>query len=435
MSKNALLRTSAYSEILEGTYVEELPCALLRVPKEGVEDALQRTKGAQLAVARIPRVVSRRHLIGPGERISASQAFALQAGEASLREDDVFLLLKDSASAPGVGAGAPVGGRLFLGYKYFTHTELLKKAIPDLDEFQSSYNKVGSIIHLNLKESALPHKDIISKVLLDKVKDARTVIRKASSISSAFRSFEIEHLQGERQYRARQRENGLVFAVDYDKVYWNSKLQRERWRLAEGMSEGEAVCDMFCGVGPFSILAATKGATVYANDLNPASISNLGENLRINRAKMRGADGRGVEGRMFVYNMDAEEFLARATRDYNARACRGAAEGLSRPFDHYILNLPSRTLSFLLHFHAVYDKCRAYIEQNKGSFLVHAYFFTRGQADPVREVEDAVQRRLPAAQKRLVRKVSPSKEMWLVTFSLRDLSAPEPLALDASVEY
>lgn len=41
--------------------------------------------------------------------------------------------------------------------------------------------------------------------------------------------------------------------------------------------------DMFAGVGPFSVPAAKKGSTVYANDLNPRSYHYLTVNKKLNK--------------------------------------------------------------------------------------------------------------------------------------------------------
>ena len=69
------------------------------------------------------------------------------------------------------------------------------------------------------------------------------------------------------------RQHGLTFRLDYSKVYWNSRLEREHCRLIDTLLPGEEVWDMFCGVGPFAVPAAAKGCLVHANDLNPDSFA------------------------------------------------------------------------------------------------------------------------------------------------------------------
>jgi 2-polyprenyl-3-methyl-5-hydroxy-6-metoxy-1,4-benzoquinol methylase len=41
--------------------------------------------------------------------------------------------------------------------------------------------------------------------------------------------------------------------------------------------------DMFAGVGPFAVPAASKGCIVHANDLNPNSFKYLQQNAKINK--------------------------------------------------------------------------------------------------------------------------------------------------------
>ncbi|XAR53297.1 tRNA (guanine(37)-N(1))-methyltransferase [Bertholletia excelsa] len=92
---------------------------------------------------------------------------------------------------------------------------------------------------------------------------------------------------------------GARFKLDYSLVYWNSRLEHEHIRLISQLKEGETICDMFAGIGPFAIPAAQKGCLVYANDLNPDSVRFLKMNAEINK----------VNDLVHVYNMDARKFI------------------------------------------------------------------------------------------------------------------------------
>jgi len=92
---------------------------------------------------------------------------------------------------------------------------------------------------------------------------------------------------------------GATFRLDYGLVYWNSRLEHEHIRLVSLFKKGDVICDMFAGIGPFSIPAAQKGCVVYANDLNPDSVHYLRTNAKINK----------VEDYIFTYNMDARVFM------------------------------------------------------------------------------------------------------------------------------
>jgi len=445
-----------YSAIANGTYKERIPCRVEEIETSEIENALRRED--LLKVERLPRVL-RSSAFSPSEK-----GYHIEAEKAPDRKKAYVLL--PAASEKGEKAA------LVLNYRYFTHKELLKKAGLNDEECQSSYNRVGHIIHLNLNEDTLKHKELISRVLIDKIADCKTVIRKTGNITGVFRNIEIEHLQGEKRYKTVQKENGLRFSVDYEKVYWNSKLQVERERVSKEIQPGDSVCDMFCGVGPFSILALSRGAVVYANDLNPASVLNFQESVVLNR-KALGVESESaiwndeLEDRVHLYNLDAEEFLHRATQDYtrakkqsNGTFCHlgyndcVASQDPEEPteehttgrqakdaykdtqmkeqqiphensahdkgeraalFSHYILNLPELTLRYLEPF--VYLEKRGVSRTDGKRNTVHAYFFIRDGENAVRKVEDAMQRRIEGTS-RLVRKVSPSKEMWLVSFFL-----------------
>lgn len=76
-------------------------------------------------------------------------------------------------------------------------------------------------------------------------------------------------MAGELNYYVKLKEQGVQFQLDFQKVYWCSRLQQERDRLLSLMTSGELLADIFCGVGPLAVRAAKKGLFVIANDLNP----------------------------------------------------------------------------------------------------------------------------------------------------------------------
>ena len=63
-----------------------------------------------------------------------------------------------------------------------------------------------------------------AEVLLDKVKQAKTVVNKTNTIDNTFRNFQMEVLAGEDNFVTEARENGVRFELDFSKVYWNPRL-------------------------------------------------------------------------------------------------------------------------------------------------------------------------------------------------------------------
>ena len=74
-----------------------------------------------------------------------------------------------------------------------------------------------------------------------------------------------------------------MFAFDFTKVYWNSRLHTEHDRLVQQFSPDDVIADVFAGVGPFALPAAKKGCGVLANDLNPECYKWLSRNIETNK--------------------------------------------------------------------------------------------------------------------------------------------------------
>ena len=83
------------------------------------------------------------------------------------------------------------------------------------------------------------------------------------------------------------REQGCAFRFDFAKVYWNSRLHTEHERLVSMFNEGDAICDVMAGVGPFAVPAGKKRVFVWANDLNPESYASLTDAIKRNKVCSR----------------------------------------------------------------------------------------------------------------------------------------------------
>uniref|UniRef100_A0A804JDL5 tRNA (guanine(37)-N1)-methyltransferase n=1 Tax=Musa acuminata subsp. malaccensis TaxID=214687 RepID=A0A804JDL5_MUSAM len=187
-----------------------------------------------------------------------------------------------------------------LGYSYWGADHILKQILPCGMEVPTSFETVGHVAHLNLTEDQLPYKDVIAKVIYDKNQPRiLTVVNKVGTITNEFRVPTFEVLAGKNDMVTKVKQYGATFKLDYSLVYWNSRLEHEHTRLVSLFQRGETICDMFAGIGPFTIPAAQKGCLVYANDLNPDSVHYLRINAQINK----------VEDRVYTYNMDARAFM------------------------------------------------------------------------------------------------------------------------------
>lgn len=171
-----------------------------------------------------------------------------------------------------------------LEYSYWTADQILRAILPDNIEIPSSFETIGHIAHLNLKDEHADFKKIIGQVILDKSTHIRTVVNKTGNIENKFRFFKMELLAGDDDFMADLRESDCQFKFDFSKVYWNSRLQGEHQRIIKLFNEGDLICDVFAGVGPFAIPAAKNAkCIVFANDLNPSSYLHLKEGIILNK--------------------------------------------------------------------------------------------------------------------------------------------------------
>jgi len=234
-----------------------------------------------------------------------------------------------------LGRAEIVPKRVLFGYANMSADEVFAKILPkDLGEgVPSSFETVGHIAHLNLRDKYLPYKNIIGQVLLDKNKHLRTIVNKISPIESEFRTFPMEILAGDENLEVEIKQYGGKFRLNFAEVYWNSRLHEEHKRLVESFEAGQVLVDSFCGVGPFVIPAAKRGLRVFANDLNPASFNYLEQNVAMN----------DVSGKVDARNQDARHHI------------RGILnEGIL--VDHFVMNLPASALEFLDAFCCAFSR-------------------------------------------------------------------------------
>ena len=265
------------------------------------------------------------------------------------------------------------------------------------------------------------HRKRIGQVILDKVSHIKTVVNKVGIIESQFRTLPMEVLAGDPNMDVDLKVNGCRFKFNFEKVYWNTKLSEEHERLVHDyFLPGDYLFDAFCGVGPFVIRAAKKGLKVYANDLNPDSVSALLENSRLN--KLTANDYRTLEehkaielpknGTINIFNMDARQFLRRSLSSLPPKEFSSTS--------HIVMNLPATSPEFL---DSLIECLPETIEKLP---KIHCYCFSSAPSEEERfeEVKKRIQTVMKMDQNiepfklRIVRDVSPKKFMVCAHFTL-----------------
>lgn len=295
-----------------------------------------------------------------------------------------------------------------LSYENWLAEGIFKAVLPPDQEGVASWSSIGHIIHVNLREHLLDYKHLIGQVLLDKNKQARSVVNKANSIDSTYRTFQIELLAGDENMLTQVKENHCKFEFDFSKVYWNPRLVGEHERIVNEINSDSVLYDIFAGVGPFAIPAAKKNCRVLANDLNPESFKWLQENVKSNK----------VSGRVTVFNKDGADFIC---SDIKADLLKCWSEGIHKP-THITMNLPAMAVEFLKNFRCLFSSNDK--PSNFMSPIVHVYCFIKNAEDSSKAAKELVEHHLGAELNEnlkkvfLVRTVSNNKDMMRVSFTL-----------------
>lgn len=294
---------------------------------------------------------------------------------------------------------------------------------------------------------------MIGQVLLDKNPTVKTVINKTLDVGteSVFRTFPYEVLAGPDDLDVTVHESNCEFKFNFGKVYWNPRLGTEHARLFESFQEGEAVCDVMAGVGPFAVPAGKRKVFVHANDLNPDSYAGLHDAIKRNKVgafvSASCEDGRvfirratkelGMNPRTVV--LPSKVKISRNASDAEKKASKRAAEESAKTLDepsafsHYVMNLPATAIEFLDAFTGVYQGREAEFTPHTTTKLplIHLYLFQAKYEDEEKELDEICQRisqHLGGQVRRddpeldvnirYVRLVAPNKKMYCASFRI-----------------
>ena len=159
----------------------------------------------------------------------------------------------------------------------------------DILGFEPSLERIGDIVVID--EDDPDRAAAIAEAVIDADLPARSVLNRASKIKGELRVRDWEVVAVDDAAAADSdrsptetvhREYGHEYLLDLAAVYFSPRLATERHRVVEQIEPGEQVLDMFAGVGPFAIPAASREASVVAVDLNETAVDYCRENARRN---------------------------------------------------------------------------------------------------------------------------------------------------------
>jgi tRNA (guanine37-N1)-methyltransferase len=355
---------------------------------------------------------------------------------------------------------------LRITYEDFTMQQILSAVLPELpddeQETPAGFAQAGHVAHMNLRSQYLPYKYLIGQVLLDKNPQIRTVINKTLQVGheSEFRTFPYEVLAGEDDLDVVVSESGCEFHFNFAKVYWNTRLQTEHLRLYSKFKQGEAVCDVMAGVGPFAVPAGKNRIFVHANDLNPDSYAALQDAITRNKVEDF-VTASCTDGRDFIRQsakalrqhqrsvsvkpkIKISRGASNAERDQIAAKVVAGTRTYREPtsFNHYIMNLPAIAVEFLDAFRGVYHGRKNEFDEAGGRPLpmIHVYLFHKpvpgeDEADAILEriskhlgYDLTPQHKSGEMELLYVRLVGPNKKYYCASFRLPpEVAFAEPI--------
>jgi len=155
---------------------------------------------------------------------------------------------------------------------------------------EKGYDLIGRIAIVKFsKETKIKDKRRFANKLLKKNKSIKTVVEKVGKFRGRLRKQETRFVAGEKTKEALHKENGCVFRLNVDKVYFSPRLSNERNEIAKKIKKNDIVLVMFAGVGPFPIVIAknSEAKKVYSNEINRDANKYAKLNIELNKLKNR----------------------------------------------------------------------------------------------------------------------------------------------------
>jgi len=165
--------------------------------------------------------------------------------------------------------------------------DLLKDKLTrkELSLVPSSFDVIGDIIILELKEELIKKEKLIAEALLKLHKNIKTVVKKAGIHKGVYRTQKLKVLAGVNKKETIYKENNVKIKLDVEKVYFSPRLSSERKRIMGLVKPGESILVMFSGCGPYPLVLSknTKAKEIYGVEINPMAHKYALENLKLNK--------------------------------------------------------------------------------------------------------------------------------------------------------
>ncbi|MFH2021129.1 MAG: class I SAM-dependent methyltransferase family protein [archaeon] len=169
------------------------------------------------------------------------------------------------------------------------YQDKLKDAIPKIlfENLPKSYDIIGDIILVDIKEELLKYQKSIGEALLHSHKSIKTILKKTGIHEGEFRTQKYECIAGIDTREALYKENGVILKLDVEKVYFSPRLSTERKRIFKEIKPNENILVMFSGCAPYpsTISKNTLAKKIIGIEKNVIAHKYGQENLKLNKIK------------------------------------------------------------------------------------------------------------------------------------------------------
>ncbi|PWW74842.1 hypothetical protein C7212DRAFT_282534 [Tuber magnatum] len=308
---------------------------------------------------------------------------------------------------------------LKLEYGDWSYEEIMKAVLPkDADPPDiNTFPRIGPLLHLEVPELLQEYKRLIAEVICDKEREVQTVFGEPEDGGEALeQGFANEVLAGPENYHVELNHQGSSFTFHLDTAkfrdaYFDTKLAAERKSLVDSFGLGQAVADVYSGVGALSVAAAARGAIVFANAQEESVYRLLIENRRNNRVKKNvyvknQSPTKFVQqlvGRLFQKTVDHQPYKKNKLGRFLKNPLNKGDKNLPAWVSHFVFSDPDQSLTHIECLRGIYTR-RERLLAKEGNYwkigypFVHVYAYHKA---PAEEKAAAVSGLLEAIGKRI----------------------------------
>jgi len=168
-----------------------------------------------------------------------------------------------------------------------TLKEILSSSLSEkqLQHLTTSYDVIGDIIILEIKDELSKKEKMIANALLDMHKNVKVVCKRVGIHTGKYRKQKVKVIAGEKRKTTIHKELNTRLKVHVENVYFSPRMSSERKRIMDQINPGEKILVMFSGCAPYPCVFAknTKAKEIVGVEINPQGHELALENVALNK--------------------------------------------------------------------------------------------------------------------------------------------------------